>query len=61
MLEGDIRLRAGCSGFPQEDGSDKDDSAALSSPEIVANDSRLKEIIITHLTSRFQTLSEVLI
>ena len=66
VLEGDIRLRAGCSGFPQEEevvayGSDKDDSAALNSSEIVENDSRLKEIVITHFTSKFQTLSEVLI
>nr|VDD59448.1 unnamed protein product [Brassica oleracea] len=63
VLEGDIRLRAGCSGFPQEEevvayGSDKDDSAALNSSKIVENDSRLKEIVITHFTSKFQTLSE---
>ncbi|KAL0884507.1 hypothetical protein Bca101_008488 [Brassica carinata] len=63
VLEGDIRLRAGCSGFPQEEevvayGFEKDDSDALNSSEIVENDSRLKEIVITHFTSRFQTLSE---
>ncbi|KAF8103997.1 hypothetical protein N665_0181s0019 [Sinapis alba] len=63
VLEGDIRLRAGCSGFPQEEeevayGSEKDDSDVLNSSEIVTNDSRLKEIVITHFTSRFQTLSE---
>ena len=63
VLEGDIRLRAGCSGFPQEEevvayGSEKDDRTALNSSEIVTNDSRLKEIVISHFTSRFQTLSE---
>lgn len=63
MLEGDIRLRAVCSGFPQEKayGSDKDDSAALNSSVIIADDRRLKEIVISHFTSKFQTLSEVLI
>lgn len=65
MLEGDIRLRAVCSGFPQEEvvayGSEKDDSAALNSSVIFGDDSRLKEIVITHFTSKFQTLSEVLI
>ncbi|XP_056857578.1 protein SEMI-ROLLED LEAF 2-like, partial [Raphanus sativus] len=63
VLEGDIRLRAVCSGFPQEEvaafGSEKDDSAAaLNSSVIVTNDSRLKDIVITHFTSKFQTLSE---
>uniref|UniRef100_A0A1J3IRD4 Protein EFR3-like protein n=1 Tax=Noccaea caerulescens TaxID=107243 RepID=A0A1J3IRD4_NOCCA len=62
VLEGDIRLRALCSGFPQEEvvayGSEKDNSAALSSSVIVADDRRLKEIVITHFTSKFQTLSE---
>ncbi|ESQ36322.1 hypothetical protein EUTSA_v10006704mg [Eutrema salsugineum] len=62
VLEGDIRLRAVCSGFPQEEavsyGSEKDDIAALNSAVIVANDSRMKEIVITHFTSKFQTLSE---
>ncbi|CAH8312949.1 unnamed protein product [Eruca vesicaria subsp. sativa] len=62
-LEGDIKLRAGCSGFPQDEevvayGSDKDDSAALNLSTLVENDSRLKEIVITHFTSKFQTLSE---
>ena len=52
-LEENIRLRAVCSGFPQED-----DSAALNSSAIAANDSFLKENIITHFTSKFQTLSE---
>ncbi|VVA90142.1 unnamed protein product [Arabis nemorensis] len=57
VLEGDIRLRAVCSGFPQEEvyGSEKDDSAALNS---VVDDSCLKEIVITYFTSKFQTLSE---
>ncbi|KAG7596001.1 Armadillo-type fold [Arabidopsis suecica] len=60
VLEGDIRLRAVCSGFPQEEtyGSDKDDSAALNSSVIVTDDRRLKEIVITHFTSKLQTLSE---
>uniref|UniRef100_A0A1J3CQ97 Protein EFR3-like protein n=1 Tax=Noccaea caerulescens TaxID=107243 RepID=A0A1J3CQ97_NOCCA len=62
VLEGDIRLRALCSGFPQEEvlayGSEKDNSAGLSSSVIVADDRRLKEIVITHFTSKFQTLSE---
>ncbi|XP_010457707.1 PREDICTED: uncharacterized protein LOC104763859 [Camelina sativa] len=60
VMEEDIRLRAVCSGFPQEEayGSDKDDSAALNSSVIVADDRRLKEIVITHFTSKFQTLSE---
>ncbi|XP_018492105.1 protein SEMI-ROLLED LEAF 2 [Raphanus sativus] len=63
VLEGDIRLRAGCSGFPREEevvayGSEKDDSSPLNSSEIATNDSRLKEIVISHFTSRFQTLSE---
>lgn len=57
MLEEDIRLRAACSGFPKED----DDSAALNSSAVVSNDSFLKEIVITHFTLKFQTLSEVLI
>ncbi|CAA7026470.1 unnamed protein product [Microthlaspi erraticum] len=61
-LEGDIRLRALCSGFPQEEvvayGSDKDNSAATSFSLTVADDRRLKEIVITHFTSKFQTLSE---
>ena len=55
-MEGDIRLRAACSGSPQED-----DSAALNSSAVVSNDSFLKEIVITHFTSKFQILSEVLI
>lgn len=42
-------------------GSEKDSSAAPSSSVIVADDRRLKEIVITHSTSKFQTLSEVLI
>ncbi|KAJ0236090.1 ARM repeat superfamily protein [Hirschfeldia incana] len=54
VLEGDIRLRAVCSGFPQE----KDDSAAVNSSVIVSNDSHLKDIVITHFTSKFPTLSE---
>ncbi|EOA36798.1 hypothetical protein CARUB_v10008206mg [Capsella rubella] len=60
VMEGDIRLRAVCSGFPQEEAyeSDKEDSAALSSSVIAADDRRLKEIVITHFTSKFQTLSE---
>ncbi|XP_010485557.1 PREDICTED: uncharacterized protein LOC109124630 [Camelina sativa] len=60
VMEEDIRLRAVCSGFPQEEayGSDKDDSAALNASVIVADDRRLKEIVITHFTSKFQTLSE---
>ncbi|KAL0697355.1 hypothetical protein Bca4012_053477 [Brassica carinata] len=62
VLEGDIRLRAVCSGFPQEEvaaqGSEKDDSAALNSSVIATNDSRLKDIVITHFTSKFPTLSE---
>ncbi|KAH0876731.1 hypothetical protein HID58_064125 [Brassica napus] len=53
VLEGDIRLRAACSGSPQED-----DSAALNSSAVRSNDSFLKEIVITHFTSKFQTLSE---
>ncbi|KAF2558310.1 hypothetical protein F2Q68_00012967 [Brassica cretica] len=53
VLEGDIRLRAACSGSPQED-----DSAALNSSAVVSNDSFLKEIVITHFTSKFQILSE---
>ncbi|CAH8308963.1 unnamed protein product [Eruca vesicaria subsp. sativa] len=53
VLEEDIRLRAACSGFPQED-----DSSALNSSAVVANDSFLKEVVITHFTSKFQTLSE---
>lgn len=53
MLEGDIRLRAVCSG------SETDDSDALNSSVIVTNDSRLKDIVITHFTSKFPTLSEV--
>ncbi|XP_013660624.2 protein SEMI-ROLLED LEAF 2-like isoform X3 [Brassica napus] len=52
VLEGDIRLRAVCSG------SETDDSDALNSSVIVANDSRLKDIVITHFTSKFPTLSE---
>ncbi|XP_009111017.1 protein SEMI-ROLLED LEAF 2 isoform X3 [Brassica rapa] len=52
VLEGDIRLRAVCSE------SEKDDSAALNSSVIVTNDSRLKDIVITHFTSKFPTLSE---
>ncbi|KAL1202154.1 Protein SEMI-ROLLED LEAF 2 [Cardamine amara subsp. amara] len=60
VLEGDIRLRAVCSGFPQEEanGSEKDDNTALNSPVIVADDSRLKEVVITHFTSKFQSISE---
>ena len=54
MLEGDIRLRAVCSG------SETDDSDALNSSVIVTNDSRMKEIVINHFTSKFPTLSEVL-
>ncbi|CAN8311400.1 unnamed protein product [Cochlearia groenlandica] len=53
VLEGDIRLRAVCSGFPEED-----DIAALNSSVVVADDSRLKEITIIHFTSKFLTLSE---
>ncbi|KAF3574744.1 hypothetical protein F2Q69_00058263 [Brassica cretica] len=52
VLEGDIRLRAVCSG------SETDDSDALNSSVVVANDSRLKDIVITHFTSKFPTLSE---
>ncbi|KAL0865430.1 hypothetical protein Bca101_044548 [Brassica carinata] len=53
VLEEDIRLRAACSGFPEED-----NSAALNSSAVVSNDSFLKEIVITHFTLKFQTLSE---
>ncbi|CAF2261510.1 protein SEMI-ROLLED LEAF 2-like isoform X1 [Brassica napus] len=52
VLEGDIRLRAVCSG------SETDDSDALNSSVIVTNDSRMKEIVINHFTSKFPTLSE---
>ncbi|XP_013600756.1 PREDICTED: protein EFR3 homolog isoform X1 [Brassica oleracea var. oleracea] len=52
VLERDIRLRAVCSG------SETDDSDALNSSVVVANDSRLKDIVITHFTSKFPTLSE---
>ncbi|CAH8354406.1 unnamed protein product [Eruca vesicaria subsp. sativa] len=62
VLEGDIRLRAVCSGFPQEEvaayGSEKDGSATLNSSVIVTHDSRLKDLVIIHFTSRFPTLSE---
>ncbi|KAF8057208.1 hypothetical protein N665_1263s0006 [Sinapis alba] len=64
VLEEDIRLRAVCSGFPQEEvvaanGSEKDESAtALNSLAVVSNDSLLKETVITHFTMKFQTLSE---
>ncbi|XP_018467652.2 protein SEMI-ROLLED LEAF 2-like [Raphanus sativus] len=55
VLEGDIRLLAVSSGFPQKD----DDSASLnSSAVVVSNDGFLKEIVITQFTSNFQTLSE---
>ncbi|RID40358.1 hypothetical protein BRARA_J00410 [Brassica rapa] len=53
VLEGDIRLRAACSGSPQED-----DCAALNLSAVVSNDSFLKEIVITQFTSKFQILSE---
>ncbi|KAF8086325.1 hypothetical protein N665_0629s0035 [Sinapis alba] len=53
VLEGDIRLRAVCSGFPEEEVA-----ATLNSSVIVTNDSRLKDIVITHFTSKFPTLSE---